>query len=149
MKNSLFYCLCLILMLFLAGCSNNLTGDVTLEVEVTPIEKIEVYHFHSDRQCSTCKTIGENLDETIERYFLNEVNSGKITYGHINVQDSENREITNRYGASGTSLWIGIYDENGFRAENDQGIWYKLNDKEEFIDYLKNLIEKRLSGEMN
>jgi hypothetical protein len=151
MKNN-FYCLGLILVLFLTGCSdgaNNLTSEVTLETEANYIEKIEVYHFHSNKQCNVCKTIGVNLDETIERYFLDEVNSGRIIYGHINVQDPTNSEITNRYGAVGTSLWVGIYDENGFRAENDQGIWYKLGDKEAFIDYLKNLIEKRLSGDMS
>ena len=154
MKNNFhsFYCLGLILVLFLAGCSNsanNIQGKITLETEENYIEKIEVYHFHSDRQCNVCKTIGANLDETIERYFLDEVNLGKISYGHINVQDSKNTEITNRYGAVGTSLWIGIYDENGFHAENDQKIWYKLDDKESFINYLKDLIEKRLSGDMN
>ncbi|MBT3298256.1 hypothetical protein HN385_04980 [archaeon] len=148
-NNHVLFCFGLILILFLAGCSNNLTGEVTLETEENYIKKIEVYHFHSNNQCNVCKTIGANLDETIERYFLDEVNSGKIIYGHINVQDPTNSEITERYGATGTSLWIGVYDINGFYAENDQSIWYKLNDKEEFIDYLKNLIEKRLSGEMN
>ena len=154
MKNNsyLFYGIGLILILSLVGCSNNtnnLTSEVTLKSEENYIEKIEVYHFHSTRQCNVCTTIGANLDETMDRYFLDEVNSGKISYGHINVQDPKNSEITNRYGAVGTSLWIGVYDEKGFHAENDRGIWYKLNDKEAFINYLKNLIEKRLSGDMN
>ena len=80
---------------------------------------------------------------------MEQVAGGKIIYGHINVQLSENEEITNRYGAQGTSLWIGVYDENGFHPENDRGIWYKLQDKEAFISYLKKLIEKRLSGDLS
>ncbi|MBW2196011.1 MAG: hypothetical protein JRF37_10800 [Deltaproteobacteria bacterium] len=103
----------------------------------------------SNRQCSVCKTIGANLDETINRYFLEQVASGKIIYGHINIQLPENEEITYRYGAQGTSLWIGVYDENGFHSENDRGIWYKLQDKEAFISYLKKLIEKRISGDLS
>jgi len=154
MKNKfyLFVCISLILVFFLSGCldsTNNVTNDVNVEGETAIVEKIEVYHFHSNRQCSTCETIGANLDETIERYFLDDFNSGKIVYGHINIENPENSEITNRYGAQGTSLWLGIYDNNGFHAEDDLGIWYRINDKEEFIRYLKDLIEKRLSGDMD
>ena len=136
-------------LIFLAGYSNKLTGNVAIANKVGSVEKIEVYHFHSNRQCSVCKLIGANLDETISRYFLEQVAGGKIIYGHINIQLPENEEITNRYSAQGTSLWIGVYDENGFHAENDRGIWYKLQNKEAFISYLKKLIEKRLSGDLS
>ena len=80
---------------------------------------------------------------------MEQVAGGKIIYGHINVQLPENEKIANRYGAKGTSLCIGVYDENGFHPENDMGIWYKLQDKEAFISYLKKLIEKRLSGDLS
>jgi len=151
MKHNLkmFYIGLLLLLISLAGYSNNLTGSVAIANKVNSVEKIEVYHFHSNRQCSVCKTIGANLDETINRYFLEQVASGKIIYGHINIQLPENEEITNRYGAQWTSLWIGVYDENGFHSENDRGIWYKLQDKEAFISYLKKLIEKRISGDLS
>lgn len=152
-KKIYFSIIVMIFLVFLTGCSknttNNVTGDVVLKENLNSIEKIEVYHFHSNKQCNVCKTIGANLDETINRYFLDEVVSGKMVYGHINVQLPENEEITKRYGAQGTSLWIGVYDENGFHAENDMQIWYKLQDKEEFISYLKNTIDKRLAGDMN
>lgn len=145
----IIYVIMILSLIFLTGCSNVLTGNVIKEKNVSLVEAIEVYHFHSDIQCNTCKTIGANLDETIERYFLDEVESKKIVYGHINVQDPKNSEITERYGAQGTSLWIGIHGENEFHAEDIQGIWYKLQDKEEFIEYLKLIIEKRLSGKLN
>jgi hypothetical protein len=149
-RNLKIFCIGLVLFLiFLAGYSNNLTGNVAIATKVNSVEKIEVYHFHSNRQCSVCKTIGANLDETINRYFLEQVAGGKIIYGHINIQLPENEKITNRYGAQGTSLWIGVYDENGFHPENDRKSWYKLQDKEAFISYLKKLIEKRLSGDLS
>jgi frataxin-like iron-binding protein CyaY len=148
--NRKIFCIGLVLFLiFLAGYSNKLTGNVAIANKVGSVEKIEVYHFHSNRQCSVCKIIGSNLDETISRYFLEQVAGGKIIYGHINIQLPKNEEIIKRYGATGTSLWIGVYDENGFHAENDRGIWYKLQDKEAFISYLKKLIEKRLSGDVS
>ena len=151
MKRNLkiFYIGLVLFLISLAGYSNNLTGNVVRAAKVDSVAKIEVYHFHSNRQCSVCKTIGANLDETINRYFLEQVAGGKIIYGHINVQLPENEKIMNRYGAQGTSLWVGVYDENGFHPENDGGIWYILQDKEAFISYLKKLIEKRLSGDLS
>jgi len=147
-NHKVFYIGLVLFLMSFPGYSNNLTANVALANSVSSVEKIEVYHFHSNRQCSVCKTIGANLDETINRYFLEQVDAGKIIYGHINIQSPENKEITNRYDAQGTSLWIGVYDENGFHPENDRGIWYKLQDKEAFISYLKKLIEKRISGDL-
>jgi len=125
--------------------NENLLGNL----RSSSVEKIEVYHFHSNRQCNVCKTIGAYSEETINRYFSEELASGKIVYEHLNVQAIETKEITMKYGAQGTSVWIGVYDDNGFHAENDVGIWYRLSDKEAFISYLKNLIEKRLEGNLN
>lgn len=159
-KTLFIYLAILLIVVFITGCSttnmvptNNVINEVNKEtsalIKNSSVEKIEVYHFHSDRQCNVCKTIGANLDETMERYFLEEVKSGKIIYGHINVQDPVNQQITMIYGATGTSLWIGVYDEEGIHIENNQEIWYKLQDKEAFILYLKGHIEKRLAGDMS
>lgn len=150
MKRNLkiFYIGLALFLMSLAGYSYNFTGNAAISTTLDSVEKIEVYHFHSNRQCSVCKIIGANLDETINRYFLEQVAGGKIIFGHINVQLPENKKIMNRYGAQGTSLWIGVYGENGFHPENNRGIWYKLHDKEAFISYLKQLIEKRLSGDL-
>ena len=64
MKRNLkiFYIGLVLFLISLAGYSNNLTGNVAIETKVDSVEKIEVYHFHSNRQCSVCKTIGANLD---------------------------------------------------------------------------------------
>jgi len=136
---------------FLNLDSSNVEATPTISVDTDKliVEKVEVFHFHGDRQCSVCKTIGAYSEETINRYFVREVASGKLVYGHINVDDSQNAELTKQYGALGTSLWVGTYDETNFYKENDKAIWYKLGDKEAFILYLKNLIEKRLEGNLN
>ena len=52
-------------------------------------------------------------------------------------------------GATGSSLWIGSYNDTGFYKEEDFKVWYKITDKEDFVNYTKNLIEKRLNGEFD
>ena len=56
-------------------------------------------------------------------------------------------EAAEKYGAAGSSLFIGVYDENGFHAQEDTKVWYKLNNKEDFMGYLKGVIEEKLRRE--
>jgi len=111
------------------------------------IATIEVYHFHATRQCYTCKTLGEFSEETVKTYFQDELDSGKIVYNHINIDEPENEILTKKFGATGSSLIIGINGKDGsFSKQADTNVFYKISDKEEFMNYLKGVIENKLSG---
>jgi len=125
------------------------TGNVTASgIEISGnIEKIEIYHFHGTNQCYSCKTVGNYAEETINTYFANELKSGKIVFGHINGELEQNREKVIQYGATGSSLWIGVTDKEGkFAKEENVNVWYKINNKEDYMNYLKGVIESKLSG---
>jgi len=52
-----------------------------------------------------------------------------------------------KYGATGSSLWIGVYRKDGsFSKEENINVWYKINNKEEYMAYLKGIIEQKLAG---
>ena len=110
--------------------------------------RVEVFHFHFTRQCYSCIRLGELAEATVNEFFKEEIGSGKIVFGHLNVDSEENRELTLKYGASGASLWIGTYIDGVFHKEQNAAVWYKINKEEEFKSYLKGIIEKRLSGEL-
>ncbi len=111
------------------------------------VEKVEVYHFHGTRQCYSCKTVGAYAEETVNAYFADELGSGRLVFDHVNVDLPENTGIAMKYGATGSSLMIGVYDEDGFHAEEDTNVWYKISNKEEYIQYLKGVIEQKFSGD--
>ncbi|MBU0757782.1 MAG: hypothetical protein KKF44_06950 [Nanoarchaeota archaeon] len=115
--------------------------------KIITVNKIEVYHFHATQQCWSCKTVGEFAEETVNTYFREEVNNGKIEFKSINIDEFENKAVSIKYGATGSSLFLGVYDENGFHPEQNTLVWYKLQDKEDFQNYLKGVIEKRFAGE--
>lgn len=110
----------------------------------SPQVLVEVYHFHRTSQCWSCKTLGELAEKTVNTYFKNELESGKLTFEHINVELPENKQLAEKYGASSSSLIIGVYNNNGFSKEEDTNVWYKLNDEEEYMSYLKSVIESKL-----
>jgi len=144
----------LIFVIFLAGCTSqaeteNLTGNTTTQT-ASEVEKVEIIHFHGTNQCYSCITVGAYAEETVNTYFADELKNGKVSFAHINIDLPENKEIVMKYGATGSSLWIGIYYKNNtFYKKANSNVWYKINNKEEYMSYLKGIIDKRLIGDLS
>jgi len=138
-----------VILLLVFTIPKYMTGNVTASgAQISgDIEKIEIYHFHGTNQCYSCKTVGAYAEETINTYFSNELKSGKIVFGHINGELPENKELVIKYGATGSSLLIGTYYTDGtFLKEENTNVWYKIDNKQGYIDYLKGVIETKLTG---
>jgi hypothetical protein len=139
-----------IVLVIAAGCTTqdeNITSPVS--VSSGPVEKVEVYHFHRTQQCYSCITLGAYAEETVRTYFAPEVSSGKVVFAHVNIDLPENKELTDLYEPTGSSLWIGVYDKNGFHKEENVNVWYKIGNKDDYMAYLKGVIEKRLAGDLS
>lgn len=143
-------------VLILVGCSTNkslenncdgITCNAVVNTNDINIEKLEIYHFHGTHQCYSCKTVGAYAEETVKTYFEDELNSGKIVFDHINGDLLENRDLVIKYGVTSSSLWLGSYSEDGkFKSEENVNVWYKIKDKEDYMNYLKEIIEQKLAG---
>jgi len=118
-------------------------------VAVGPVEKVEIYHFHATQQCVSCIAVGDLAEKTVNENFKDEVASGRLVFAHVNGQLPENNELVRKYGATGSSLWIGVYDANGFHKEENVKVWYLINNKDAYSLYLTELINKRLNGDLS
>lgn len=139
----------ILIMAFASGCNNSRNNSPANAQAIngsSKVDKIEIYHFHATQQCVSCKTVGAYAEETINLFFSEELKSGKIVFGHINVDLPENAELVKKYGVTGSSLWIGVYDSSGFHKEENVNVWYKINNKDDYLGYLKGIINKRLDG---
>jgi len=113
---------------------------------VLPPDRVEVLHFHPTQQCYSCKTLGAYAEKTINESFSGEVESGRLIFRHVNIYLPENAELVRKYGVTGSSLWIGVYNTSGFSKEENVNVWYKIDNETEYKAYLKEVIEKRLNG---
>jgi hypothetical protein len=140
-------------LILVSGCtgSSGTTQTVTVNASQpdSTVEKVEVYHFHATRQCYSCITLGAYAEETVSTYFAPEVASGKVVFAHVNIELPENKDLIERYGPTGSSLWIGVYDQNGFHKEENVNVWYKIGDKDDYESYLKGIIARRLAGDFS
>lgn len=94
-------------MLFEGNCdtSNSSVAGSTVSAE---IEKIQVVHFHATQQCYSCITVGKYAKETLTERFADEYESGVIEFLDVNVELPENADIAERFGATGSSLYINV-----------------------------------------
>lgn len=145
----------LVLSFLITGCNSNtpsedLRGNAVSNLEANErainIDKLEIYHFHGTNQCYSCIAVGDYAEATVNTYFKEELEKGIIVFNHINGELLENKELVIKYGATGSSLWIGTYSGEDFSAEQNTNVWYKIRDKTAYMNYLKEVIEQKLAG---
>lgn len=165
MKKILYFILLIsVLILFPACVSNSAnqqqTQQTTTETNTNQetnttvpdkvnVLKIEILHFHPKVQCYSCKTLGEYAEETINKYYSNELSNGRITFRHVNYELPENQELVLLYRPPGSALCIGVYDDQGhLYIEENFGVWYRIENKDNFMSYMKQLVDMRLKGDL-
>jgi hypothetical protein len=70
-------------------------------------------------------------------------------FAHVNAELPENRALAEKYGVTGSSLWIGVYDGSGFHKKEDVRVWSLIGNKDACSFYLTGLISKRLNGDLS
>ena len=113
-----------------------------------PDVRVEVYHFHGNAQCESCIKVGAYAENTVNRHYISERASGKISFAHVNYDLPENKELAKKYGVTGSSLWIGTYANGVFHKEENIKVWYRIDDEDAYISYLKGVLDKRLAGDL-
>ncbi len=112
---------------------------------VNPTNKVEVIDFHSTHRCMTCNAIEANTKFTLEKYFADELESGKVTFQSINIDEKENHAMAEKFEASGTSLFLNVkYDGQEAQINLTNLAFKKGKDKAAFSKELKSKIEKQL-----
>jgi hypothetical protein len=83
----------------------------------------------------------------VETYFADELASGKLTFQSLDVQDSQNAAIVQKYGAYGSQLFINTVKDGTDHIEQVTDIWLVIGKDEAFVEVVKDRIEQSLDGE--
>lgn len=143
MKNSKTLLVLLATMLLFSW---NISAQNEEVKETKSANKIEVIDFHSTHRCMTCNAIEANTKFTLEEYFADELESGKITFQSINIDEKENYAMAEKFQASGTSLFLNVIDDGNEVQINLTNLAFKKGkDKAAFSKELKRKIEKQLA----
>jgi len=114
MKNiSIFSLIYLIMVFGLSVSCNSQTSKDTHSgqdaVSETPQvqQTVNIYYFHGDRRCETCKAVGAVTKETIEEVFAD---NAAVVFNDINIDDPVNKEVKEKFELSGSGVFV--YDGN-------------------------------------
>jgi hypothetical protein len=99
--------------------------------------KVMVYYFHGTSRCYTCLNMEKYSREAIEANFKDALQSGKITFQAVNVEERGNEHFVKDYQLYTKTLILSLVkDGKEVKSKNLDKIWEYAHNKPKFIDYV-------------
>jgi len=95
-------------------------------------------YFHGNARCATCRKIEAYADEAIAQGFVDELESGRLTWRVVNIDESANRHFIEDFQLVTRSVVLVEY-RNGkvLRWENLDKVWQLVRSKDKFVSYVE------------
>lgn len=115
-----------------------------MSIAVAPAQKVEVFLFHRTQRCATCIAIGKLSGQTVEEKFGPEVLGGKVVFREVNIDEPQNKELAEKFQASGSALFINAIRDGSDNIQEDANVWRLARDQAAFKNYLAGKINNLL-----
>jgi len=106
----------------LISCGNNSRATLGKEQDnallTTKTDYVEVLFFHNHERCSTCTEMEKIIKETVANNFQRQLDDGSLVLRIVDIDDKENRSLTDSYEVVWTSLYINKWEE-GVETRNN------------------------------
>lgn len=107
---------------------------------------VTAYYFFTTFRCASCHKIEEYTGETINTNFADELNSGKLQYTALNVEEKGNEHFIKDYQLFTKSVVLSLVkDGKETKSKNLDKVWQYLGNKGKFMDYVKTETESFLN----
>ena len=140
-KNCMWFLLTSFLLL--SGCYKN-DAPAPDTFFTTNADKVEVIHFHGNRQCQSCILIGDLSQKAIKERLPQEYAAGIVTFKQINVDMPENKFIVTKFKARGSALFFNVIKDNYETKIEDTKVWRLIGDESEFMNHIATTIKHYL-----
>jgi hypothetical protein len=134
----------MVLLITFTSCQGQNKSKTMVTTDQT--SKIEVIDFYGTHRCVTCEAIEANAKYTVDNFFQEAVNEGKLEFITINVDDEKNYDMAEKFEATGTALFINVIkDGKEEHIDLTNFAFAKGKDKEVFSSELKAKINEQLN----
>ena len=94
-------------------------------------------YFHGNARCATCRKIEAYADEAIAQGFVDELESGRLTWWVVNIDESANKHFIEDFQLVTRSVVLVEYrDGKVLRWENLDKVWQLVRSKDKFVSYV-------------
>ena len=109
----------------------------------TDTRKIIVYYFHGELRCHACLNIEQYTQDAMKANFDKQLASGAMEWRIVNFDQPGNEHYPADYQLSAPSVILSEF-KNGkeVRWKNLDKIWEREADKDSFIKYIREEIER-------
>lgn len=112
-----------------------------------PADRVVVMYFHRTQRCPTCKRMGSYTEEAVLKGFPKQIEEGTVEFHYVDFQDEKNAALTQGYKVGGPSLVVAHIVGNKVKeTKNLTEIWTKNRDKDVFLKYVRDNVEKWLAA---
>ncbi|NBC83688.1 MAG: hypothetical protein GVY19_09930 [Bacteroidetes bacterium] len=101
------------------------------DVKTKSTDRVEVYYFHFDRRCMTCRSV-----ENTARVAVSEMNNNEVNFSAYNLDKAEGQQKGEEIGIAGQTLiivsgdtQINITNEGFMNARNPEKLKQMIQDK--------------------
>lgn len=114
---------------------------------VVPTNRVVVMYFHRTVRCPTCKRMGGYTEEAVLQGFPQQIKDGTVEFHFIDFQNEKNAALTKGYKVSGPTLIVAKVVGNKVEYKNLTEMWAKNNDKDAFLQYVRENVKEAASGQ--
>lgn len=114
---------------------------------IPPDAELVVYYLSQGKDCSTCEYIDEYTREALNKYFADELASGRIVWRAADMDQPEHKHFITDYDLYTKSVVLVALDDGEETAhKNLEKIWDHVYDKPKFLDYIRTEVEGMLDN---
>jgi hypothetical protein len=129
------------LLLFVAASVAAIIYRETQSITVAPptgADKVIVYYFHGNVRCPTCRKIEALADQALRAGFADELQSGRLEWRRVNLDEAGNDHFVADYELETRSLVVADYQAGRqMRWKNLKQIWELAGDDTAFRRYVQ------------
>ena len=116
--------------------------------QAEPNQQLIVYYFHGDVRCPTCHKLEDYAKEALDTYFADDLAAGKIQWKPTNIDRPGNEHFVKDYQLITKSVVLSdVADSKEVAWKNLDQIWQKVQDKNSYLEYIRDSIIKFLEDE--
>lgn len=134
----------LVLTILVFGC-NSFSQQNNTNTSISKNAKILVYFFHGTHRCQGCINAEKGTVNALNALYKAQLDNGTIKFESINVEESKNKALAEKYEAAWNKLIFVKNDRSGQTVElTEQAFAYGIDNPDEMNKIVKTTVDKML-----
>ncbi|ASV73674.1 hypothetical protein THTE_1072 [Thermogutta terrifontis] len=108
-------------------------------------DRVVAIYFHRTQRCPTCRLVEKTIGEVLQKYFVQELRSGRLQWASIDFQDPRNAQFARAYQVTMPELvLVLVHDNRVVQWQPFPRVFGLLGKPQDFENYVREGVEEYL-----